>query len=205
MTTRFKLEMEGITPLMVHNGQLADPMNPYVRAMKELTGKRKKSEEDIALLARIEWQGSLYMQNGSIVMSNESIEACLNSGARIHKLGKVIKGRVLAFATAEETDPSVSPIIEFGMKNGGFGTDIPDGSLDKVYIKCRDYRSVKVGTARVMRCRPVFATWRILCGLEVREGINLADFHMVVDAAQREGLCEYRPKYGQFKATLTEV
>jgi hypothetical protein len=91
------------------------------------------------------------------------------------------------------------------MKNGNFGNSIPDPSLDKIYEKNRDYRSVKVTTSRVMRCRPIFANWKITCGLEVREGINLADFRNVVDAAQREGLCEYRPKYGQFRATLIEV
>jgi len=40
--SQVKLKLTGISPLIVHNGQLADPLNRFSKLMKAVTGKRKK-------------------------------------------------------------------------------------------------------------------------------------------------------------------
>jgi hypothetical protein len=44
-TITFKIR--GESQLLMHNGQLADPLNPYTKAMKSLTSKRKKTDSEI--------------------------------------------------------------------------------------------------------------------------------------------------------------
>ena len=41
-----------IVPMISHNSQLANPLNRYSKAMKALTGKRKKTDQDIEDIAR---------------------------------------------------------------------------------------------------------------------------------------------------------
>jgi len=43
----------------MHNGQLADPMNRFTKAIKEITGKRKKSDSDHMEISHLEFLGSL--------------------------------------------------------------------------------------------------------------------------------------------------
>jgi len=60
-----KVRLEGLTPIMMHNGQLADPLNKFVKAAKPYSSKRGKTEEDYAVLAYIEWWGGLYTAPGT--------------------------------------------------------------------------------------------------------------------------------------------
>lgn len=53
--------------MLMHNGQLADPSNEWARAIKEISGKRAKTAADYEEMARLEWLGSLYLnQHGPI-------------------------------------------------------------------------------------------------------------------------------------------
>ena len=51
----------GASPLLHHNGQLADPLNPHAKAMARVSSKRKKTEADHAELSDLEFMGSLYL------------------------------------------------------------------------------------------------------------------------------------------------
>ena len=48
----------GDVPLIMHNGRLANPFDKFARAMKVITAKRKKTDEELETLAWLEWQGS---------------------------------------------------------------------------------------------------------------------------------------------------
>ena len=73
------VRVRGIAPLICHNGQLVDPMNKWVRAIKKLTNKgKKKTDEDIAEIARLEFLGGLYAgEDGAPCVPGENIEAWL--------------------------------------------------------------------------------------------------------------------------------
>ena len=45
----------GIAPLLMHNGSLANPLNPKVKEMKEITSLRKKTDENHLELQRLEF------------------------------------------------------------------------------------------------------------------------------------------------------
>ena len=41
-----KLKFVGVSPLLMHNSQTVDPTNKFARALKEISGKRKKVDAD---------------------------------------------------------------------------------------------------------------------------------------------------------------
>ena len=56
-----KLRLTGITPLMLHNIRLADPDDPVVRQISELTAKKKSmTEADRLQVAWLKFVGGLY-------------------------------------------------------------------------------------------------------------------------------------------------
>ena len=74
-------------------------------------------------------------------------------------------------------------------------------------FRFRDVRAMKVKTSRVMRTRPRFNMWRISFTATYDE--NILDFREIVDAieyaGQYVGLCDSRPKYGKFSASVIEL
>lgn len=85
----------GIAPLIMHNGQTADPLNKYAKAMKEVSGKRKKTEADYIKLAEIEFKAGLYMNVEGPVVPSQMIEATILAGARKSKLGKLAQAGII--------------------------------------------------------------------------------------------------------------
>ena len=56
-----KIKITGIRPLVLHNGLMADPTNPYTIAIKKITSKGSKlTEHDYAERDRLEWEAGLY-------------------------------------------------------------------------------------------------------------------------------------------------
>lgn len=58
------IDMMGKTPLLTHNSQLSDPLNPWSKKLKSITSKKKKTDADHEEAARIEWKGGLYLDAG---------------------------------------------------------------------------------------------------------------------------------------------
>lgn len=105
-----ELTIKGTSPLIMHNGRLADPLDPFSKEMKRLSGKRKKTDEDMAVMAVMEWCGGLYHSEGDIEIADGMvkwgngiipivpaalIEACIAEGAKKSKLGKQAKAGVI--------------------------------------------------------------------------------------------------------------
>ncbi len=183
---RFKLV--GISPLIHHNGRLADPLNKYTRAIKEVAGKRKKVDSDHLELARLEWLGSLYLKDGVPCLPGNNLEAALigrGGAARSQKMGKQAAAAVIV--------PSDYPLEYDGPK------DPNELWQDERFIFVS---KVRVGTASVMRTRPIFQDWvAIVEVLYVPTSLNEDHICQWMEIAGREvGLCDWRPKYGRFIA-----
>ena len=56
-----KINLRGISPIIMHCGQTADPLNQFSKAMKKLSAKRNKTDDDLAILSGIEWWAGLYL------------------------------------------------------------------------------------------------------------------------------------------------
>lgn len=188
MFETLNVRLNGLSPLLMHNGQLADPLNTFTKQLKAVTSKRKKTDEDHEEIARIEWHASLYTdEDGKLAMPGENIESCIIAGAKKSKLGTQFKSSVFVDGT---------PVVSYGGRKKA--VDLWD---DPQY---RDVRGVKVGTARTMRCRPIFRSWSIDVEVQFNpELVNKADLiKALADAGQQVGLGDYRPKFGRFEVEL---
>ena len=53
------ITIRGIAPLLMHNGQLANPLNPLAKEMKKVTSVRTKTDEHHLELQRLEFLAGL--------------------------------------------------------------------------------------------------------------------------------------------------
>lgn len=185
MLDTFKVTLVGVSPLLMHSGRLADPTNPHTIALRELTKKRNKTEDDLLEIRRAEWRGGLYTDGEEhVCVEAEAVLAATIAGARKSKLGKQAQAGI--FETKQ-----FYPLVYEGPKD-----------LDKLYADGRfcDYRSVVIQRNRTMRARPVFPKWKLPIELNVnRDIIDLKDVRRALEiSGEMIGLLEYRPRFGRF-------
>lgn len=178
--------IQGVTPLLMHSERLANPFDPLTREIKAVTGKRKKTEDDLLDIARLEWLGGLYHDDDAGVhLPGYNIFAAIIGGGKIHKLGTAIKRSALV------QEDKVPLVFE--------GPKAPDAIFkNKRFV---DMRSVKVGTSKVLRCRPIFKDWRCTFTVLYEEsGIQRSELDRVVrDTGTMVGVGDYRPRFGRFE------
>lgn len=160
--------------------------------MKKYTGKRKKTDEDYEIIADLEWESGLYWKdNMGTFMPAENVEATIRNGAKSIKKG-----------TAVEKFVSIEPLyIPFV-----YGEKLSKEQL-KADQKYRDCRVMKINNSSILRTRPRFDTWQIEFFVNFEEKqIDMEDIIQSIDfAGKYVGLCDSRPKYGQFVAIIEEV
>lgn len=174
----------GSSGTILHNGQLADPMNPYAKEIKKISGKRNKTDEDHVEIARIEFFGSFYLdENHGPCWPGENIERMLVDAAKKSKQGP--KAKMSLFVDG------VCPIIYRGPK-----------TREELWLleEFRIVASVRVQQSRVMRTRPIFRQWELV--VPIQYDPTLIDESDVLRwcevAGQQIGLSEWRPRYGRF-------
>lgn len=183
-----KFKITGTRPLLMHADVLADPLNPLTKPHKELTSKRKKTDEDHEAIARSEWRASLYYdEEVGPFMPGVNIEASIIAGAKLSKLGAQIKRSVEVMDGKCRLDYSGPRAVE-KLWAGGF----------------YDARGVKVQSARLIRYRPLFRQWGLSFTLAFDpESIDRNQIiKCVSDAGDYCGLGDYRPKFGRFHAEV---
>jgi hypothetical protein len=185
MYERLSFRIKGVAPLLMRNGRLADPLDEFAKAMKELTGKRKKTDADHMEIGRIEFLGGLYTDDdGHPGIPGENIEGMFNHAAGAHKLKQQVQS---------------------GLMSNGFwkmkyeGPKSPDVLWkDKRFV---DRRGVGVMSSRVIRTRPIFRKWELEFDVDYApEMISKNNVMMLAEHAGRFcGLCDHTPKFGRFE------
>jgi hypothetical protein len=179
---QISLKINGLSPVLLSCDRLADPLDKKTIAHKELTSKRKKTEDDHIAIARSQWEGLLYWDDAiGVYMPSQNIRASLVGGAKLNKLGMQVKRGTLIL---EEKIP-----LQYGKK-------LSINQLwDQKYI---DRRSVVVSQARVMAYRPKFETWKLEFSLIYDE--NVLDESQILQAFDNAGkfigIGGFRPEKG---------
>lgn len=180
------------TPLLMHNGQLADPLNRYAKALKVITSKKKKTEVDLEDMAKAEWYGGLYYaEDIGVYIPGGVLEAAIINGAKKNKLGMAFKSAVFCndnFALNYSGPKTPEKLWESG--------------------KFKDTRGAGVMGKRVMRTRPIFNEWSLDFEINV-----LPDCEVEVEqvkqalavAGKMVGIGDYRPRYGRFTVESFEI
>jgi hypothetical protein len=188
-----QIKLQGVSPLLCHNGQTADPRNTYAKAMKAVSGKRKKTDADYDELARLEWLAGLYRIDGDLVIPDYVIESAMIKGAMKSKRGPQAKCGL--FFTEHSS-------LEFDGKPAA----ITDDTLSEMFESGQFTHTigVKVGMAKVMRTRPVFRNWSITITAQYDPDVlNMRDVEdIAIDAGKLVGIGDWRPKHGRFNAEV---
>ena len=188
----FIITLTGTAPLLMHNSRLANPLDPATKALKKVTGKRTKTDEDHEEMARLEHAGSLYFDtDAGPYIPADNIWRALYDGAKKSKRGPKIKEGIFI-------QSDVNPLVYKGPRT-------IDGLWNDENF--RHFASVKVTTSRVMRCRPVFSTWTTNAyGLLDPSVLDLSELKQIADTSGALiGLGDWRPRYGRFLATVEKT
>lgn len=166
-----RVKIEGVTPMIIDNGQTANPLNSYAKKLKELTGKRNKSEEDIEKLLMVQWEAGLYWNDKiGLYMPNENMSAGFYKAAKKNKLGK-------SCSAVTFTDPLGFPIITKNHTDFQALKADPENKLQKIVV---------IQKAKTLSCRPIFKEWKMNFELEFENAeINPTDVKLILNTWSR--------------------
>jgi hypothetical protein len=183
------LRMTGTAPLIMHSSRLADPLDPASIELSSLTRKRAKTQADHELIAQHEWYACLWLDGGYPCIPSEVVEA--------------------AFVAAAKTQRA-APVARAGLICPRNARLIYDGPEDLRALwadpRFRLRATVRVGSARTVRTRPIFPAWS--AEISVHYLPSLLDRNAVVaiwrTAAFRCGFGDWRPRFGRFRVEEIE-
>lgn len=183
---------KGTTPLLMHSCKCVNPLHPISVELSKYTSKKNKTLEDLEKISDLQWEAGAYWDDTiGLYIPSECVEATLKNGGVSKKKGKDIQ----KYVTVADL------MIPFN-----YYADLTKEELIADY-KYRDTRPVNIMRSKVMQTRPRFDRWEITFTLMYDE--SKIDLDVIVDAMEYAGvyvgLCDYRPKYGKFVATIKEI
>ena len=190
-------------PLIMHDGRLSDPLDEKSKRLKLVTSKKKKSDEDLAEIKRIEFEGAMYFDEKlGPYLPCANLQACMCAGARKRKLGQSFEAMV------EVMIPPDGPqgyALEY-WSLGPTGTREPGPrTLKALFAKTAHVlrERAKVGMSAVMRTRPRFSKWSCTFLVEVLDD-DVDDSQVkqaFEDAGKYCGIGDWTPRYGRFEVS----
>lgn len=188
---QLKIKIVGTSPLMMHSDRLANPLLPESKAHKELTGKRKKTDDDHLAIARSEFVAGCYWEKDlGFFIPAANLDSTFWNGAKLSKVGVHWKRAAL--------------VLEQRVKLLHDGPQTPAKLWeDPRHIDCR---GVKVGTSKVMRYRPIFLEWAAELTVALNTDVlNISEAKKAIeDAGKLIGTCEFRPRFGRFGVSYVQ-
>lgn len=182
---KMQFRLTGDAPMIQHNGQTADPLNRFSKAMKAISGKRKKTDSDLEELARLEFLAGLYMSETGPMIPAMVLDACVIDAAKKSREGVLAKSGFFTVGNAplEYDGPRTTDEL---WQDERFRLSVP----------------VRVQQARVVRTRPIFNEWALTCTVQYEDTVvnaaTVAGWFSV--AGTLVGLGDWRPRYGRFQA-----
>lgn len=194
---KVRISGKGTTPLLMHNVRLASPMNSFAKRLSALTSSKtssKRTDQDRIEIARVEFEGGMYHDDevGPYAPAKWFSKNLLDA-ARRGRRGKLIEEGVMV-----DGGSLVNPLIYRGPRDieGLWG----NGESDFV-----SFETVRVGQAKVDRCRPIFNEWAFEIDFDVEESVlDFSTFEDIANIGSRLGVGDYRTgSYGRFNAKVT--
>ena len=181
-------KLTGRSYLLMHNGQTSDPLNHYSIAIKQLTSKKKKTEDDYRAMGDLEWQAGVYLdEEKRPCIPGEIIEATLVRAARMNKRGKQAQAGLFCTGTF--------PLVYDGQKPAAELLHDPEHRLTV---------PVRVQQNKVIRTCPLFKNWGATITVDFDD--RVMNEQEVVDTAriagESIGIMDWRPKFGRFDAEV---
>lgn len=190
---RKRVTLTGVTGLIMHSTTTLNPMHPISKQIKAATSKKSstRTDDDHIELQRLEFMAGLYIdEKAGPHIPTDMLLATIRDGGKAQKLGAEVTRSVFI-------EERICPLDYEGPRTA-------KGLWDKGFY---DVRSVKVGAARVSRCRPIFQDWKVHFTIVYDpEHLDPAQMTFCIEnAGARVGLGDYRPRYGRFDAEIVDV
>jgi hypothetical protein len=184
---QIQFRLTGTKPLLMHNIRLADQLDPFAKALAEVTKKRVKTEADHAEISRREFHGAIYADENGPYLPDYAVMKNIVEGGKAEKLGKTMT------ATINIVETRV-PVLYAGPR-----------TVEKLWEAGAYLRvPVGVGPSRTLRTRPKFVEWSIEPTVAFDD--SLLDVQALMRAYERSGrllgLGDYRPQYGLFNVEV---
>lgn len=193
----FSVHIKGVTPFIMNCDKGCDPLDPITKKKKEISGVKSKTDEHHLLMARLDWEQSLYYHHSiGVFLSSKTLMGCLKAAARKTKQGKLMKAVLFDFA--------------MGTPISGFEKTTPEQlwkMVDKNGDQLHSFRDcVTIDNKKIMKVRPIFAKWDVKFNLGLDTTLLSAnDLKRIISTAGAEfGIGDMRPEkaagqYGKFK------
>jgi len=184
----FAVTLRSASPLIMHNGALADPLNPITQELGRYTSKRKKTLADHEKIADLEFAGGLWCHDGAPCLPSEAIEAAIYQAASRRRAKQLFKSAVIVRHHARLIYDGPQTIEEL-LKDQSF----------------RFRSAVAISGRRLIRTRPMFSAWS--ASAEIAYLPSLVNREDLVDilliAGDQIGIGDYRPRFGRFTVLPT--
>jgi hypothetical protein len=206
---KYKVKITGQRALLMHNSQLADPLHPTVRRIKQLTakGQSRLSDEEHHELAELEFFGGLYLCSTGPCLLEEQILAGMRDSATAVKRG--LKSAIIGGVTIEDDE---IPVIYKGPRVADELWVATDKQGKKKFVDRRivnlNPNSAKI--SRGPRTRPRFdppwsAEFTVLVADDLGIGLNEMKKLFAVFGAMH-GIGDGRKVgFGRFTSTVKKV
>jgi hypothetical protein len=148
--------------LIMRAAALADPLHPLSRKLSDIARKRLKTDADYEKIAQIEWYGSLWIEDGQLVIPGEAIEAVFVRGARTRRIGRAALAGLIC--------PGNARLIYKG-----------PACVDDLWAdpEFRLRTPVRVNMSRTIRTRPIIRDWA--ADVEVQFHTSLLNEREIID------------------------
>lgn len=191
MDVSIKLRLIGTKPLLLHNGRLANPMDPYARQLATASKPRKKTDVDYENIANAEMLGSIYEDDGLLAFPTSNVWRSIYDAAKSFRLGEDVKRALTPVSflppiLIDNAEVKIEPFLQD-----------PDN---------RYTTTVKIQRNRVPRTRPIVYNWSMLHEFELSSDvIDPGNLPQILNRAGRMvGLGDWRPTFGTFTWEIEE-
>lgn len=171
----------------MHNGRLANPLDPFQKDLKKVTGKRGKTDADVEEISRREFFGGIYWNSElGPHIPDMILQRAVEEGAKKFKLGKQFKSAVFVDGDSK---------LEYsGPRN------VEELYNDQTHVS---REMVKVGTSKCLRTRPMFPIWELTTKIVFDESVvEEQQVQASLEMAGRfVGIGDWRPRYGRFSVS----
>jgi hypothetical protein len=196
---KVRISGKGTTPLLMHNVRLASPINKYAKQLSALTSAKtssKRTDQDRIDIARVEFEGGMY-HNDEVgpYAPGKWFSKNLLDAARRGRRGKLVEEGVLL---AEGS--LVNPLIYRGPRD----VETMWGNGESEFVS---FETVRVGQAKIDRCRPIFTDWAFEVDFEIEDDVmDFATLESIAKIGSRLGVGDYRTgSYGRFSVAVSAL
>jgi hypothetical protein len=186
------VRLQGATPLLINNPSTINPLSENTKIIKEITGKRKKSDADVNDLLRLKYLAALYYDpdTGPYIPSYNAFR-CGQEGGKLSKQGK-------------NWERGVTVVGEKSSLQYKGPRDPDELWANSKFVDIRDGR---IGASRVTVARPIFSPqWYCDVTFLIQpDVVNSGDIlaNLVV-GGRLIGIGTYRARFGRFTVELVE-